>query len=643
MKRLLFVLCVVLLGGQILAQPALGQAGNVRLVTDNLDNDETPDIQDADYPNITFNITPVNESGVPISALTPTDFTLREDGKPVDSFNVTQFEDSEQGISVLLVLDMSGSMRDNLDELRAAATELYNYLELQPDKDESALIAFSILEDGTTVDLSDPFPVINPLREVEFTYDTNLILNTITAIDIQQSDGTPLYDAVYKGARMATKARNTRRAVILMTDGVDEGRNGVKNQGSAIYDAGTVLEEIRNFGVPVFTIGLGDNIDSAFLQRVANATGGRYENTPNVAELGELFTSIASQLKQKYAITYQSNISPDDDLHSLNVSVDTPEGVGETVLSFKAFYPEDPQILQVNAALPRQEARGIGSFESVKGIVIIEPDVVARRPIAAVNYFVDGNLVFTANETPWTFRWNTRELTPNETHELLIEAIDDANTPHTGVRSFELLVEECSVICVLEQTVPVPPTYLLAALVFLLLLLIFYLGRRRRPAAAPVYQPAPATDPAMKPPFPILPSFETTPAPPLEPNPTIRIGGASGFGDPAQSRPSPKTEVLRKEPEEIAFLIDASTGRQFRLFAETTIGRDATNDVVLDDPAISGKHAKVRLEEKTFAIYDLATTNHTFVNDQAITRHVLHDGDRVSLGRKQLVFKRVQN
>lgn len=336
MKRLLIILCVVMLAGQLWPQVALGQTGNVRLMADdNLDNDETSQVQDIDFPNITFNITPVNESGVPIGGLAATNFSLREDGKPVDAFNVTQFEDADQGISIMLVLDASASMRDSWEELRTAAIDLYNYLDLQPTKDESALIAFSVLEDEYLVDLSDPFPIINPEREVGFTVDTNLILNTITAIEIKGDDGTPLYDALYKGARMATTARNARRAVILMTDGVDADRAGVENNGSNVYDANTVLAEIRGFGVPIFTIGLGDEakIDSPFLQRVANATGGRYENAPDIAELGVLFTDIASQLKQKYTITYQSGLAPDDALHTLDVIADTPVGQGDAPIS----------------------------------------------------------------------------------------------------------------------------------------------------------------------------------------------------------------------------------------------------------------------------------------------------------------------
>ena len=87
-------------------------------------------------------------------------------------------------------------------------------------------------------------------------------------------------------------------------------------------------------------------------------------------------------------------------------------------------------------------------------------------------------------------------------------------------------------------------------------------------------------------------------------------------------------------------------GHIFRLstVAGTSIGRDYENDIVLDEPAVSGQHAKVKLDEVEkgrlqFFIQDLASENGTVVNGQKIIKHYLTENDRITLGRATLVFK----
>ena len=87
-------------------------------------------------------------------------------------------------------------------------------------------------------------------------------------------------------------------------------------------------------------------------------------------------------------------------------------------------------------------------------------------------------------------------------------------------------------------------------------------------------------------------------------------------------------------------------GKLFTLNPEiTSIGRDRQNDIVLDDDACSSRHAKLKVEveegAEKFHLLDLASTNGTFVNGEQIYRHPLVDGDRVTIGETELVFKKV--
>jgi pSer/pThr/pTyr-binding forkhead associated (FHA) protein len=69
-----------------------------------------------------------------------------------------------------------------------------------------------------------------------------------------------------------------------------------------------------------------------------------------------------------------------------------------------------------------------------------------------------------------------------------------------------------------------------------------------------------------------------------------------------------------------------------------TIGRLPDNMVVIDNPAVSGRHARVYREGNHYVLEDLKSTNGTFVNDKPVARHTLLEGDVVSVGKHTLVF-----
>lgn len=68
------------------------------------------------------------------------------------------------------------------------------------------------------------------------------------------------------------------------------------------------------------------------------------------------------------------------------------------------------------------------------------------------------------------------------------------------------------------------------------------------------------------------------------------------------------------------------------------IGRSDSNDIVIDNPAVSGVHAKIVSVNKTVIITDLKTTNGTFVNRRPISDQVLKNNDVVLIGKHELVI-----
>lgn len=85
-----------------------------------------------------------------------------------------------------------------------------------------------------------------------------------------------------------------------------------------------------------------------------------------------------------------------------------------------------------------------------------------------------------------------------------------------------------------------------------------------------------------------------------------------------------RNKVLRKYPIE--------SGQTF------TIGRQESNDIVIDNIAVSGTHARIDSVGTTFILTDLQSTNGTFVNDELISSHGLEHNDNIHIGKHELVF-----
>jgi len=107
----------------------------------------------------------------------------------------------------------------------------------------------------------------------------------------------------------------------------------------------------------------------------------------------------------------------------------------------------------------------------------------------------------------------------------------------------------------------------------------------------------------------------------------------------------PETKLIEELPSIVGYLTvmaGPQKGRMFSLGRSTLIGRDpALCDIDLSDTGVSRQHARIRQEGDRFYIYDLATVNGTLVNGEMVVRAELHDGDRISMGSTELVFKRV--
>src|SRR5690242_3637496 len=97
----------------------------------------------------------------------------------------------------------------------------------------------------------------------------------------------------------------------------------------------------------------------------------------------------------------------------------------------------------------------------------------------------------------------------------------------------------------------------------------------------------------------------------------------------------------QRDEARMSKLILQFEGRMLKEYAVVpglTIGRLPDNAVIIDNPAVSGHHARVAADGDRLILEDLHSTNGTFVNTQHITRHTLQHGDTILIGKHHLVF-----
>jgi len=116
-----------------------------------------------------------------------------------------------------------------------------------------------------------------------------------------------------------------------------------------------------------------------------------------------------------------------------------------------------------------------------------------------------------------------------------------------------------------------------------------------------------------------------------------------GIDSDHRIRKPEKTVLLGKDTQPpVAWLViikGPRKGKTFDIRNNFTIGRDLSCDLVLNDTAISSKHAQIKRVDNKFHIYDLASTNGVWVNGEKVFHEEINDGCKITLGESEMIFK----
>jgi Ca-activated chloride channel family protein len=234
-----------------------------------------------------------------VTDLTQEDFEILEDGKPQP---IVVFSNEPQPISVVVMLDTSGSMTANIKLLKEAAEQFV--LRLMPG-DKAKVGAFNDRIEYSAQFTNNRDSLIGEIRELGFGNGTRL--NDSLGISLDELNGL-----------------EGRRVVLVFTDGQDT---------SSRTSFRTIVDRARLEEVMVYAIGLESEYfdgtrmvrsrPEGALRRLAEETGGGYFELTRTSDLSRTFTRVAQELHSQYALGFEA-LRFDGRVHTLAIRLKRP-------------------------------------------------------------------------------------------------------------------------------------------------------------------------------------------------------------------------------------------------------------------------------------------------------------------------------
>jgi VWFA-related protein len=239
----------------------------------------------------------MDRQGRPVHDLKMDDFQIFENKEPqkIEYFGVLG-KASEVPLTIALLIDTSGSVKDKLGFEKATAAEFFKEI-LRPNKDLALIIQFD----------AD----VNLVQD--FTQNQDALLNALDSL--KAGNSTALYDAVFLAADEKLKQEVGRKVMVVITDGEDtsskmrkeEAIQAAQKNDVLIYGIGVRGEEFgTNFGV---------------LKKFAEETGGAFFSPhAKLSEIQSAFRAIGEEIQGQYSLAYIStNKKKDGSFRSIDL------------------------------------------------------------------------------------------------------------------------------------------------------------------------------------------------------------------------------------------------------------------------------------------------------------------------------------
>jgi Ca-activated chloride channel family protein len=270
-----------------------------------------------DVERVLVEVTITQPDGTLVTDLQKGNFRLYEDGVEQE---ILSFSSEDAPASIGIIFDTSGSMADKFDPARQAALE---FLKASNPRDEFFLVNFS-----DRAELTSPF-----------TTDIEEMQKRMMSGEPKGS--TALLDALYLGLSQMKTATNTRRALLVISDGGDNHSRYSKAQvRSALKEADCSLYAIGFFRLKDILRTFEELHRPGLLSEHAEVTGGRMFPVSSLDQLPETAAKIGLELRSRYVLGYRpSKARHDGGWRKIKVKVAAPaNGRALSVYARSGYY-----------------------------------------------------------------------------------------------------------------------------------------------------------------------------------------------------------------------------------------------------------------------------------------------------------------
>jgi len=231
---------------------------------------------------VVLNVTVTDAAGNYVKKLKASDFKVFEDGREIDARSIVSFTLQEAPYASVVLIDSSGSMEQRMVLARSAAIRFLDGLR---EEDVAAVYRFD-----SKVERVQTFSGGRDLAPLAYT--------------MRAKGMTTLNDAIVEAARALAERPETRKAIVVLSDGADTFSKASANK--AVESALAIGASI--YAVDMSSIEIGDSTrrqSASSLKGFAEKTGGRFISTPGGPELRDAFKTIAEELGQQYTLAYR--------------------------------------------------------------------------------------------------------------------------------------------------------------------------------------------------------------------------------------------------------------------------------------------------------------------------------------------------
>jgi Ca-activated chloride channel homolog len=239
-----------------------------------------------------------------VTGLDKEDFQVFEDGVPQE---VVTYSSEDIPVSIGVIFDMSGSMSDKVNKARQSAVQFFKTANPQ---DEFFLVSFN-----EHAELTSRF--------------TSSVEDLQSRLMYTAARGrTALLDGVYLGLSQMKGAHNSKKALLIISDGGDNhSRYSVNDVKNFVKEA-----DVQIYSMGIFEAGGGGTQEEmegpSLLTEMCDLTGGRLFRVNSLEELPDVATKIGMELRNQYILGYKpSNKAADGRWRKIKVKVHPPRGL----------------------------------------------------------------------------------------------------------------------------------------------------------------------------------------------------------------------------------------------------------------------------------------------------------------------------